>query len=82
MARTKRPIIINAYPPMLKVNGDLILSLFEVEDNDTVRSKLRTWGISQKDGYVRTDKILDYLERGVEEVIGSYTPKSEGSEKI
>lgn len=82
MTRKKRSIVINSFPPMLKVNGDLILTLFEVEDNETVKNKLEKWGVKIRSGYVLLEDILGYMDRDPGEFIGSYKPKNKISEGL
>ncbi|WP_421762727.1 hypothetical protein [Ekhidna sp.] len=54
-----KTIIYNSFPPLLKVSGENIRVLLELDSKETVKKRLQEWGISVKDGYVLTDDILN-----------------------
>lgn len=65
----------------MKVSGNHIKALLEVETTATVLKRLDEWGIKQKGGYVLTEHILSYLENPGDYFV-PYKAKSKGSERI
>lgn len=66
----------------MKVTGEVIKALLEVETTVTVRKKLYDWGFADK-GYIVTEELLSYhKEENSEEAFVSYTSYSLGSERL
>lgn len=53
--------ILKAWPPLMKVTGDNIKLLLEVEDTRTVRKQLEEWGFHNR-SYVSTNELISYIE--------------------
>ena len=78
-----KTVIIQMWPPMMKVTGDYIKTLLEVESSETVKKWLDKYEIPRSTGYVDTNKVLTKVNEESEEnsFIG-YTPKSKRSASI
>jgi hypothetical protein len=77
-----KTIIVNSWPPILKVSGDLIKVLFEVETTTTVKKRLDEKGIKYGD-FVKTDVCINAMtESELEKPFVSYSAKSKGSDRL
>ena len=77
-----KTIIVNSWPPILKVSGDLIKVLFEVETTTTVKKRLDQMGIDYGD-YVSTEKCTSAMtQEKLEKPFVTYSSKSKGSDRL
>lgn len=67
----------------MKVTGEHIKVLLEVDDTRTVRSELERYGLNPHAKFVKTDKLIDKLtEEKEDENFVTYAGQSPGSEKL
>ena len=79
---SKRTLIFNTWPPVMKVTGDYIKTLLELETTDTIKRKLSSWGIDYASGYVKTEDILSAIDSEKSSKLDTYKGKALGSEKL
>jgi uncharacterized protein YydD (DUF2326 family) len=58
---TTKKAILKVWPPMMKVTGEIIKLLLEVDDTRTVKAQLSEWGFHDRK-YVSTEELINYIE--------------------
>ncbi|MCO6367884.1 hypothetical protein GBO34_00965 [Roseivirga pacifica] len=74
--------VIRAWPPIMKVSGNHIKVLLEVESTVTVKKKLKELGFDDCE-YISTDQLVEKIKNSYnKEAFVTYEGKTKGSAKL